>query len=405
MANLFKRPMEKLPQLESGVIIWDTLNGKKEKYSDGTTKLKLGVTGGRIYCFSGPTSTGKTSIALDLAYDIVKDYENGHIYLMDFEHAFEPIRVQQLTGLYIDEIPDKFDLIDTVGKKSLFDEPGDRDPITVSSIGKLVRQIHDFKLSHKAELLTIIDGESYFEPTIIILDSIAATITDKQQEEGDSNNMTGATRAKDLGETFNILNPLLAPANITLFLINHLHDDVQTGMTPKAAILRDLKQGENLPGGKALNYLIGTNVILRRGPKIKEDKGYGIDGNYIDMLLAKSRGAATGKLRSLIFVPEKGFLWDLSLFDYLVDNDKLVGGTKFEIPGYSKKVSRKEAVTLCENDKDFINALRVYGKTVLCELIPEAQTRELTAEEAIAQEAAIMAAFLDAPGEGKERTE
>jgi hypothetical protein len=324
---------------------------------------------------------------------------------MDFEHAFEPIRVQQLTGLYIDEIPDKFDLIDTVGKKSLFDEPGDRDPITVSSIGKLVRQIHDFKLSHKAELLTIIDGESYFEPTIIILDSIAATITDKQQEEGDSNNMTGATRAKDLGETFNILNPLLAPANITLFLINHLHDDVQTGMTPKAAILRDLKQGENLPGGKALNYLIGTNVILRRGPKIKEDKGYGIDGNYIDMLLAKSRGAATGKLRSLIFVPEKGFLWDLSLFDYLVDNDKLVGGTKFEIPGYSKKVSRKEAVTLCENDKDFINALRVYGKTVLCELIPEAQTRELTAEEAIAQEAAIMAAFLDAPGEGKERTE
>lgn len=391
--NMFRQDGDKRPQLSTGAVIFDTLNGKKEKYSDGTTKIVLGLTSTKIVSFTGPMSTGKTSMAIDLAYDAIQPYENGHIYIMDYEHAFEPIRVQQLTGLYIDQIADRFTLVEFVGKKDLFDE--EKEPITVTSIGKLVRQIYDFKMKHKAELSTIIDGIATLEPTIIIVDSIAATITDKQKEEGDSNNMTGATRAKDLGETFNILNPLLGPANITMFLINHLHEDVQTG-TPKAAILRDLKQGETMPGGKNLNYLIGTNVILRRGPKLNEDKEYGIDGMYINMMLAKSRGAATGKMRELIFVPEKGFLWDLSLFDYLVENKKLEGGNKFSIPGYDKqKVSRKAAVGLCENDKEFVQALRDYGTKVLVELIPEALTRPLTREEEEAEEAKILASFVD----------
>lgn len=395
MANLFKQEKTKLPQLSTGAVIFDTLNGKKEKYSSGETKTLLGVTASRIYNFAGPTSTGKTSMAIDLAYRIVKPYENGHIYLMDYEHAFEEVRVQQLTGLYIDEIEDKFSLTEDVGAKSLFDEK--REPITVTSIGKLVDHILKFKLEHKEELMTIIDGIPTFEPTIIIVDSIAATITDKQQEESDSNNMTGATRAKDLGETFNILNPKLARANITMFLINHIHDDVQTGMTPKAAMLRDLKQGETMPGGKALNYLIGTTVVLRRGAKHIADKSpYGIDGMEINMVLAKSRGAATGKLRNLIFIPERGFLWDLSLFDYLSSEGKLEGGTKFAIPGYDKqKVSRKMALELCDTDPDFVQALRTYGTEVLSQLIPEAQTRPSTPEEEAAEEARIMSEFKD----------
>ena len=396
MANLFKRPTVKLPQMETGAVIFDTLNGKKEKFSDGTTELQLGVTASRIYAFVGETSTGKTSIAIDLAYRMVAPYENGHVFLMDFEHAFEQIRIQQLTGLYIDEIADRFDIIETVGKKNLFDDDKDREAITVTSIGKLVRQIYDFKMANKAELATIINGVATLEPTVVIVDSVAATITDKQQEQGDSNNMTGAIRAKDLGETFNILNALLAPANITMFLVNHLHEDVSTGITPKAAILRDLKQGETMPGGKGLNYLIGTNVLLRRGPKLREDKEYGIDGSYIKMMLIKSRGAATGKLRDLKFVPERGFLWDLSLFDYLVDNKHLEGGTKFTLPGYDKqKVSRKEALGLCDNDPDFVKALREFGQQVLVDLIPEATTRPLTREEEEIEEAKLLSSLKD----------
>ena len=99
MANLFKKEKPKLPQLSTGAVIFDTLNGKKEKYSSGEMKTLLGVTASRIYNFAGPTSTGKTSMAIDLAYRIVKQYENGHIYLMDYEHPFEPVRVQTLTGL------------------------------------------------------------------------------------------------------------------------------------------------------------------------------------------------------------------------------------------------------------------------------------------------------------------
>jgi RecA/RadA recombinase len=401
MANLFKKEKEKLPQLSTGAVIFDTLNGKKEKYSTGEMKTLLGVTASRIYNFAGPTSTGKTSMAIDLAYRIVKPYENGHIYLMDYEHAFEPVRVQQLTGLYIDEIEDKFTLTEDVGAKGLFDEK--REPITVTSIGKLVDQIYEFKMAHKDELMTIIDGIPTFEPTVIIIDSIAATITDKQQEESGSNNMTGATRAKDLGETFNILNPKLAPANITMFLINHIHDAVSTG-TPQAAMLRDMKQGETMPGGKALNYLIGTTVVLRRGSKHMAEKSpYGIDGMEVTMVLAKSRGAATGKMRTLIFIPERGFLWDLSLFDYLSSNGKLEGGTKFTIPGYDKqKVSRKMAMELCDTDPEFVEALRAYGTEVLSELIPEASTRPMSAEEAAAEEARILAEFKDEVVEDEE---
>lgn len=403
MANLFKKKKIKLPQLKTGATIFDTLNGKKEKYSDGTMETKLGVTASRIYNFAGPTSTGKTSIAIDLAFRIVEPYENGHIYLMDYEHAFEDVRVQQLTGLYIDEIEEKFTVTETVGKKSLFDEKVE--PITVGSIGKLVQQIYDFKMENKEEMMTVIDGVATFEPTIIIIDSIAATITDKQQEEGESNNMTGATRAKDLGQTFNILNPLLAPANITMFLINHIHDAVSTG-TPQAAMLRDMKQGETMPGGRALNYLIGTTVVLRRGTKHYPEKSkWGIDGSEINMVLAKSRGAATGKLRKVLFIPERGFMWDLSLFDYLTDKDHphLEGGTKFSVPGYDKqKVSRKMALDLCDNDPEFVEALRTYGTQVLSELIPEAATRPLTEAEAAAEQARIMAEFQDETDIGTE---
>lgn len=399
MASIFKRKAAERPQLLTGSVIFDTLNGRKEKTSDGVTRTRLGIASSRIYALVGSTSTGKSSMAMDLAYHIVEPYENGHVYWMDFERAFEPSRVQQLTGLYIDQIDDKFDIIEDVGQKDLFDTK--REPITVSSIGKLIRQIYDFKMEHKKELSTIIDGIATLEPTIVVVDSIAATITDKQQEKGESDNMTGATRAKDLGETFNILNPLLGEANITMFLVNHLHEDVNTGFTPKAAMLRDLKQGETMPGGKQLNYLIGTNVLLRRGPKLTEDKAYGIDGMYVNMMLIKSRGAETGKARRVIFVPSRGFLWDLSLFDYLVDLKKIEGSRTFTVPGYHRTVTRKEVVDLCDTDVDFVKALRAYGEEVLSEFIPDPVIglRNLSHEEEMELEAENIAKFLDLPSE------
>lgn len=392
--NLFKRELARLPQLASDAVLFDTLNGKKEVYSNGEVKTLLGIQASRIYQFVGPTSTGKTSMALDIAYRIIKDYDNGHIYLMDYEHAFDPVRVQQLTGLFIDEIDEVFDLIEDVGKKDLFDT--EREPIAVSSIYKLVKQIYDFKLENKEELSVIINGVPTLEPTIVIIDSIAATMEEKALG-GDTSNMTGAQRAKQLGEVFNQINPLLAPANITIFTINHLHDDVSTGIMPKAAMLRDLRQGETIPGGKGYNYLVGTNVVLRRGAPLREDKDFGLDGNYMHMVLAKSRGAETGKVRRLIFEPKYGFLWDLSLFDYLVQEKLLEGGTKFTIPGYDKqKISRKEAyqLTVVNKDQELIDALRAYGQKVLSDLIPVADTRKLSVEEQEELNAQIMADML-----------
>ena len=392
--NLFKRELTRLPQLASNAVLFDTLNGKKEVYSTGEIKTLLGIQASRIYQFVGPTSTGKTSMALDIAYRIIKDYDNGHIYLMDYEHGFDPVRVQQLTGLFIDEIDDVFDLIEDVGKKDLFDT--EREPIAVSSIYKLVKQIYDFKLENKEELSVIINGVPTLEPTVIIIDSIAATMEEKALG-GDTSNMTGAQRAKQLGEAFNQINPLLSAANITIFTVNHLHDDVSTGIMPKAAMLRDLRQGETIPGGKGYNYLVGTNVVLRRGAPLREDKDFGLEGNYMYMVLAKSRGAETGKVRRLIFEPKYGFLWDLSLFDYLVQEKLLEGGTKFTIPGYDKqKISRKEAyqLTVVDKDEELIDALRVYGQKVLSDLIPVASTRKLTDEEQEELNAQIMADIL-----------
>lgn len=386
--NIFKRDVKRLPQLKTNSVIFDTLNGKKEKYSDGELKTVLGITAGRIYSFTGPTSTGKSTAAVDLAYEIIKPYANSMVYYMDFERSVELTRIQQLTGLYIDEIGDYFDIIEDVGKKELFDD--EREPIHVGSIGKLVRQIYDYKMKHKDELTVIIDGEATLEPTIIIVDSIAATITDKQQDEGTSSNMTGAQRAKDLGETFNILSPLLAPANITMFLINHLHEKVTTG-TPVAAELRDLRQGETMPGGKGLNYLIGTNVILRRGPRLTPDKDYKVDGSYISMVLAKSRGAETGKVRDLIFVPAKGFLWDLSLWDFLLKNKMLDGGNKAFLPNYPElRLFKGDVQEAIETNPEFLKALREFGEKALSDLIPEALTRELTDEEQASLEAKLI---------------
>jgi len=48
------------------------------------------------------------------------------------------------------------------------------------------------------------------------------------------------------------------------------------------------------------------------------------------------------------------------------------------------------ALDLCDNDPEFVKALRAYGTEVLSKLIPEARTRPLTDEEKMQQEAEIM---------------
>ena len=107
--------------------------------------------------------------------------------------------------------------------------------------------------------------------------------------------------------------------------------------------------------GKAVTYL--TNLMLRLddNTKLKEGEGLGIQGNFVDIQIIKSRSGRAGSTCTLVFDQNRGFDSDLSLF-VLLKNEKRIGGAGAYLyigDHDEKKFRQSELKQKLEDDPEF----------------------------------------------------
>ena len=119
---------------------------------------------------------------------------------------------------------------------------------------------------------------------------------------------------------------MLKKANIILFIINHITTKIEINpMMHTKGQLSYLKQGEEVPGGRTVNYLANVFMRFDDNSKLKESEGFGISGNLVDITLIKSRNSRAGQSATMVFNQNTGFDPELSLFVMLKNNGRIKG--------------------------------------------------------------------------------
>ena len=314
---------------KSGLDILDFKNGKLVSPRGHKPYYSTGIEEGSYVMFIGRSGSGKTSLAIQMACNIVRPYENGEVYLDDVEAATSITRVKQLSGWSDDEIAEKF-VHRNVG-------------ITSEEFYRNINKIYKLKMEMKDQLTVVTDKVDdrgnlieILEPTVYILDSLAVLSTDAISEEEElSGQMSQTAVARANAAIFRRILPKLKQANIILFVINHVNQKVNINpMMPTKAQINYLKQDESIPGGNTPLYLANNIFRVDTASKLTSDKEYGIDGFMTKVTIIKSRSNRAGQEIDLVYNQNRGFDNIYSNFTLLKQEKRIGGaGRSFYIQG------------------------------------------------------------------------
>lgn len=354
----FGRPEQKFTH-RTGIPAIDFLNAQRVADDQGKETIWQGLNAGAPVMFIGRPGASKTSIAVKVAYNIVKPFEDGQIYFMDYENGFSPERFRQLTGCSLSWLNDHFIL--------------NQVDIYAETILNLVNELSKFKLEHKKELL-VDDPDGHIDetgkvikimpPTIILVDSWAFmspkdfASTEEKDFNVDTHPMKEAKIIKGIFKQ--IVQPCKA-SNIIILSTNHINDNVSTGVTPPVSITRYLKNTETIPGGKALAFVTDTLIKIEAKDKLEPDSKTNtykdVKGFEAEIILIKSRLAAAGRSMTAIFSQNFGIDEVYTAFELLKKNGGVTGSGTYALaayPDYKFKVSGlKQKLS---EDSDFAKA-------------------------------------------------
>jgi RecA/RadA recombinase len=334
--------------IKTGFPSIDYLNGNSIKLDKGT-RYNVGVDAGKIVTIIGKTGTGKSTLAVQMAASIVRRYDQGSMFILDFEQSNSEDRVRSITGMGEKEFNQKVS-IKKIG-------------ISTETVLEMASQIKKLKLEHKKDLLVDnkegIVGEDgkpvkILPPTVVIVDSIAMMMPrDVLSTEEMTGQMSATQMAKANTQLFKRLVQVAMEGNIIFIFINHINQKISTGPTPTAASINYLKQDETLPGGNAPQYLTNTLIKVTASSKLDEEKTYKIKGFEAKVELVKSRTAPAGRSITMVFNQAEGFDSELSLLEFVKSNGLLKGAgvsyfleglesVKFKLSDFKQKLSESK---------------------------------------------------------------
>lgn len=333
----------------TGFLNFDYLNGylATERLEDGTLHdyYDLGITDGSYVSFIANTGVGKSTLVCQIAANIARRFSTTTIFEDQIEaKGLNQARRLQLSGFSLDEY----------NKRYIIRNSG----VTVESIYERIKAIHDMKLQNASDFMYDTGRRDFLgkpilklEPTIYIIDSIAMLMPKNYVEDDEmAGKSMGAASALVASNVFKMIIPLLGEANIILFGINHILEDVQMTMIPKKNPVPWLKQGERIPKGRTATFLANNIVRLDNAGKLKPEEGYHVSGQIVEASFVKSRSSGTKAPTRLIFDFANGFDPYLSLLETMKYNKLLYGGGaslavdpektfKFSLGNFREKIS------------------------------------------------------------------
>jgi len=309
----------------TGFLNFDFQNGAivHVKSPDGSMDYKyfsVGITDGSLVTVIGRSGCGKTTWITQSSANIIRQYDKSCIFEDSIEGGLTWARRESLSGFSPSEIKERYITRNT--------------GITIENFYQRIKMIHDEKNNNRSDyeydtgLLDSLGNKIYkLEPSVYILDSIALIMPDKYADEEElSGQMATTAAAKQVAQVFRSIIPMLKTANIILFIVNHIMEDVSINpMQKKKAQVSYLKQGERLPKGATVIYLSNNIVRVDDRQKLKADSEFYITGSMVDFTLVKSRTSSAGAFATLVFDQNKGFDPELSLYVMLKDAGRIHG--------------------------------------------------------------------------------
>ena len=229
--------------IKTGFDSIDYLNGQITIKDDGTKIPNVGIDAGKIVTIIGKSGSGKSTLALQMAANIIKKYDEGSMFVLDFEQSNTKDRIRNITGMTEEYFNDHVTLKQT--------------GISTNTVLRLVMQIRKLKMEHEKQLL-VDNAEGVYDengklrkilpPTVVVVDSLAMMMPDSQLDEEEIQGQMNATSmAKANTQLFKRLVQPCQEANIIMIFINHINAKVQITLVPTQAQLNYLGQDETLP--------------------------------------------------------------------------------------------------------------------------------------------------------------
>ena len=308
----------------SGFLNFDYQNGfiNDERLSNGELHpyYVLGITDGSYNAFIGNTGCGKSTLVTQIAANIARQYKTSTIFEDNIEGGMTSSRRRSLSGFSVEEYEKRY-IVRNTG-------------ITAENFYERIKMIHDLKLSNVDKFLYDTKRNDVYgkpimklEPTLYIIDSIPMLMPKEYIDDDElAGKSSGAATAQILTRIFRQIIPLLKEANIILFGINHILEDVQMSIFPKPNAVQYLKQGERLPRGRSSTYVANNIIRLDAKSKLKADETYKVEGSVVELSLVKSRSSGKKTGTRLVFDYNNGFDPWLSLLEDMKNNKLLYGG-------------------------------------------------------------------------------
>lgn len=308
----------------TGFLGLDYLNGNVVHVQSKDINLtynSVGILDGSANTFIGRSGCGKSTFVLQVAANIVKQFPESCLYIDDIEGSLPASRKEFLLGMTNEEMKTKVDMRNT--------------GITTENVFQRIKALHDIKLENRPAFeydtgLYDTFGNRIFKliPSVYVIDSLPMLMPDDITEDDELAGSMGASSiAKKNTQLVKKICQLLKEANIILFTINHIMDDIVINpMARKQAQVAGLGQGERLPGGKAAVYLANNLFRIDDKMTLKSTEGYGIDGSICYIKIIKSRSNKTLRSVPIIFNKSEGRFDDiLSLYQLLKEEGRIGG--------------------------------------------------------------------------------
>ena len=319
----------------------------------------LGITAGSYVEFIGKPSTSKTTTAIQIASNIVRNFDNGSVIHFNLEQAMNYTRIQTLSKFNIRTIRD--------GKYILRQEKNTLENIkeTIVEIASEKENNPDIYKYKTGKLNEFGEEIEIFEPTVIILDSIASItngldINNKKEMEKMKEIGTQTDRMRltgEIGRFFNEILTQLRTYNIILIAINQIKVNPNMGIVKSPAEILYLDQDEALPGGRTPQFL--AHILLKfiavgSEKYTKEDEGF--DGFGVKIKIIKSRTNQAGQIVPMIYDKVRGLDSLRSSVRYSKDIGLLNGNKN----GYYFEDDKEHKFTLKNMHQDYKENRELY---------------------------------------------
>jgi len=389
-----KDSIKRLCDYRTGFTVIDLMTGK-DNYNKDTGELESttrGLRTGSILTIAGDPSTGKSTLALNISGNIIRQYGGEIHYLFAENGAMTDKWMQQTLNIPNDEM---FNKTLTVHET---------DVVTTEYIEKLITKIVDEKKNNKdwrtkRKSVAGMDVKEY-PPTILILDSWSELMPEMLLDDKKSfNNVVDATKVRRNNYMLNRYSKLFSRYNIMMFIILQVTDkkDLSGGYGAGnfKVSFKGLSHKIQLIGGKKIQFYTVVGLYLNKYEAHKPDdmaKLFGDNaeriGHVVQASMWKNKYGTvkTDKKfniglvfdEQLGFVPEMSLVYDiihrLKLAAVAGGGNRIMDGIKFKGKDMiSEMQANPELMTVIQNKlkevfKPFIDTrLSVRDKELMAE--------------------------------------